>query len=202
MMHFVSGGAASGKSEYAESLIVKEHSRLGEVVPLLYLATLDASSGGDTLQRIEKHRAMRSGKGFRTVELVFDRGSFFLRFADTGEQESFDAFFARALSRGEFYDVLLEDTGNLVSNVLFAADSPTEATADAVTEKLLMSFIDNLSKVSRLLVVVHNEITLEPLQEEPLMLSYCKILGRIAAHAASRADSAAQVIAGIPVSLK
>ena len=202
MMHFVSGGAASGKSEYAESLIVKEHSRLGEVVPLLYLATLDASSGGDTLQRIEKHRAMRSGKGFRTVELVFDRGSFFLRFADTGEQESFDVFFARALSGGVFYDVLLEDTGNLVSNVLFAADSPTEATADAVAEKLLLAFIDNLSKVSRLLVVVHNEITQEPLQEEPLMLSYCKILGCIAAHAASRADSATQVIAGIPVSLK
>ena len=62
MTALIFGGAASGKSAYAEELIC----RLPRRGPLVYLASMDPLSGGG--ERIRRHRALRAGKGFVTVE--------------------------------------------------------------------------------------------------------------------------------------
>ncbi len=62
MITLVIGGAASGKSEYAERLIMKSAAR-----PRIYLATMEPF-GAEGRRRIEKHRAMRAAKDFQTLE--------------------------------------------------------------------------------------------------------------------------------------
>ena len=61
MMIFVSGGSSSGKSAFAESLIVKSG-----IARRLYIATMEPF-GAEAAVRIERHRALRAGKGFDTV---------------------------------------------------------------------------------------------------------------------------------------
>ncbi|MGI5958934.1 MAG: bifunctional adenosylcobinamide kinase/adenosylcobinamide-phosphate guanylyltransferase [Massiliimalia sp.] len=62
MLALITGGSASGKSEYAENLAVK----LGQG-NLVYLATMICYDK-ETEKRIERHRLMRKDKGFSTVE--------------------------------------------------------------------------------------------------------------------------------------
>lgn len=61
-MTVVIGGSASGKSEYAESLVLRSPGR-----PRIYIATMQPF-GEEAHQRIAKHRTMRAAKGFDTVE--------------------------------------------------------------------------------------------------------------------------------------
>ena len=61
MFTLVIGGSASGKSEYAEQLVL---TRKGQRI---YLATMDAWDE-ESRKRIEKHRRARAGRGFTTIE--------------------------------------------------------------------------------------------------------------------------------------
>ena len=62
MLTLVIGGAASGKSEYAESLILRSSYR-----PRVYIATMEPFDD-ECRARIARHRAMRAEKDFTTVE--------------------------------------------------------------------------------------------------------------------------------------
>ena len=62
MMTLVMGGAASGKSEFAEQLILQT-----EILPRYYIATMQPFDKECCL-RIEKHRKMRAQKQFETIE--------------------------------------------------------------------------------------------------------------------------------------
>lgn len=61
MLTLVTGGAASGKSEYAERLLD------GFEGEKIYLATMTPGSA-EAKTRIARHRAARAGRGFTTVE--------------------------------------------------------------------------------------------------------------------------------------
>ena len=99
MKILIFGGEASGKSAFAEDLALEMAQKEG--LPLYYLATMDKNAGGDSEKRIEKHRKMREGKGFLTIERTKD------------------------LEKLEFPNgkgvILLEDIGNLVANELFTS---------------------------------------------------------------------------------
>ena len=56
MFTLVVGGAASGKSEYAESLVLQD-------LPRYYIATMQPFDG-ECRARIAKHRRMRAEKQF------------------------------------------------------------------------------------------------------------------------------------------
>ena len=62
MLTLVTGGAASGKSEYAEDLVLRSDAR-----PLVYLATMEIWDAEDQ-RRVDRHRDLRKDKGFVTVE--------------------------------------------------------------------------------------------------------------------------------------
>ena len=68
MLTLVLGGAASGKSEYAESLVLKTTG------PRYYLATMQVWDA-ECAARVEKHRRMRAAKQFETVECQIGRAS-------------------------------------------------------------------------------------------------------------------------------
>lgn len=61
-MHLVTGGSASGKSAYAESLVLESGK-----TRRYYIATM-RPWGEEGRQRIEKHRRMRKEKKFETIE--------------------------------------------------------------------------------------------------------------------------------------
>ncbi len=64
----VIGAAASGKSAYAESLC------LGHEGPRVYLATMEPF-GEEGARCIARHRALREGKGFSTLERTRNVGA-------------------------------------------------------------------------------------------------------------------------------
>ena len=94
MMILVIGGAASGKSAYAEKLLCA----LSGDAPKIYVATMEPR-GAEASARIAKHRQSRAGKGFRTLE----------RFTDLS-----------GLRAPAGIAVLLEDLGNLCANELYS----------------------------------------------------------------------------------
>lgn len=103
MLTLVIGGAASGKSEYAESLV------LNATCPRHYLATMQVWDA-ECAARVEKHRKMRAAKQFETIECPLHLEA------------------VQLPARGT---VLLEDLGNLVANELYdpagAGDAATAA---------------------------------------------------------------------------
>ena len=103
-MTLVLGGAASGKSEYAESLVLKTTG------PRYYLATMQVWDE-ECAKRVEKHRAMRKEKQFETIESPI----------------SLDKI--RIPNRGI---VLLEDLGNLTANELYDPKGAGVNTAEAI----------------------------------------------------------------------
>ena len=108
MLTLVLGGAASGKSEYAESRVLKT------ALPRYYLATMQVWDA-ECAARVEKHRRMRAEKRFETVECPLH----------------LDA--VRLPVRGT---ALLEDLGNLAANELYDPAGAGENAAAAILRGL------------------------------------------------------------------
>ena len=62
MLILVSGGSASGKSEFAEGLVTSSG-----LEDRIYLATMQVWDQ-ESVRRVERHRQMRAGKAFEAVE--------------------------------------------------------------------------------------------------------------------------------------
>ena len=98
MVVLVIGGAASGKSAFAEQLAA---ARPGKRI---YLATMEPADG-ESRARIERHRVQRAGRGFETVECYHDLAA--VRFPAG-------------------CTALLEDLVNLTANELYRPDGGGE----------------------------------------------------------------------------
>ena len=108
MLTLVVGGAASGKSEYAEHLVLQT------ALPRYYLATMQVWDA-ECAARVEKHRRMRAEKQFETLECPLHLGT------------------VRLPARGT---ALLEDLGNLTANELYDPAGAGEAAASAILDGL------------------------------------------------------------------
>ena len=108
MLTLVVGGAASGKSEYAERLVLQT------ALPRYYLATMQVWDA-ECAARVEKHRRMRAEKQFETLECPLHLGTVHLPARGTA---------------------LLEDLGNLTANELYDPAGAGEAAASAILDGL------------------------------------------------------------------
>ena len=172
----VSGGAASGKSEYAENLMLQ----LGKGAGKTYLATMQRD-GREAEERIARHTALRKGKGFSTVECSAD--------------------ITRVISACK-EAVLLEDLSNLVANEMFGAGEKRlnpAMTREKDTAKRVAADVLQLAKYKELLVVVTNEIFSDGLFYPEETRQYIRILGRTNALLAESADAVVELVYGIPV---
>lgn len=172
------GGAASGKSAFAERLACARAERSG--APLVYVATLDPDSGGDTRARIERHRAARAGKGFATVEWR--------------ETDCIPAVPDNAV-------VLLEDGGNLTANVLYPPRLPPVLCAEGVAADAVVAKLRALSERCADCIVVSNEISLGGDLPAPSR-RYASVLAAVNRQWAAACDTVYAVIAGIALPLK
>lgn len=177
MVTLVIGGSGSGKSEYAESLILN----LGER-QRIYIATMKPWDE-ECEKRIERHRKMRAEKRFETVECYRN-----LKDLDLGIRKEPGA-------------ALLECMSNLVSNELFGTGEMDEASPLTEEEavKEILKGICHVREQVRDLVIVTNEVFSDGDSYSEETNGYRRLLGEINRQAAAVADSVVEVVAGIPV---
>lgn len=164
---FVFGGAASGKSAFAESALL----RLGGE-PKIYLATL-IPTGAECHRRIERHRALRAGKGFVTCERGLDLAN-------------------ASVPPGA--SALLECLTTLMANELFSGDGAGEEAPKAVLEGL-----ERLYDCCRHTVVVSCDIFSDGRRYDPDTENYRRALGEVHRRLVKRSDAVVEVVCGIPV---
>lgn len=168
MFTLVVGGAASGKSEYAEGLVLASPHR-----PRYYIATMEPfDEEGRT--RVEKHRRMRADKEFETVECYYNLPS------------------VRLPRRGT---VLLECIGNLAANELYSPQGAGSA-ADALSA--ITAGVDALLGQCRDLVVVSNEVFTGGDRYAQGTDDYMRLVAQANRALAQRADRVCEVVCGLP----
>ena len=189
MLHIVYGGSASGKSSYAESFAM---SLQGEG-RLLYIATMypykwnTTEIDPETMQRIERHRAMRADKGFDTVECYRHVEHIVAKRQDVP---------------------LLECMSNLLANEMYLepdsnAGSDMAETMSPVSNKIVQALIDLSTRVQEL-VIVTNDVFSDggSLTYDESTREYVKNLAEINCALAREAATVTEVVCGIPVIVK
>lgn len=182
-MILVIGGSGSGKSEFAEKLITEIADNRG--LELYYLATMKIY-GEEDEKKIEKHRRMRAGKGFVTIEQPEDISRALKEIYLTEKSEKKPA-------------VLLECVSNLTANEMFK-DSGSAAPED-VAEKIMRD-ISVLNKNCGELVIVSDDVFEDGMDYPNATKAYAAALGKINRGLAKPADEVFEVVAGIPVRIK
>lgn len=177
MISIVTGGARSGKSEFAESLIKGD---------AIYIAT--AENFDDEMDlRIKKHvkRREESSINWRTVECL----------------KKFDG-----LSGDEKY-VLFDSLGVFISNIMFsktADDLSDESIEETILEvrKELEHLLDWARENDKELVIVTDEVGMSIIPESKVARVYRDVIGTINKEVATKCDRAYFVCMGIEVRLK
>ena len=193
MITLVTGGSGSGKSAYAESLLSScEGIRY-------YIATMQIYDA-EGEKKVERHRKLRAGKGFLTIESPINVGK--IQFACAGEAEQ--AQYRQEVERkvqgsSEKKSALLECMSNLTANEMFTKDGMKSE--EEVVEKIV-SEMQTLSQKLDNLVIVTNNVFEDGVIYDAGTMEYLKALGRINAALARLADRVAEVVVGIPVELK
>ena len=189
MLHIVYGGSASGKSSYAESFAMS----LQGDGRLLYIATMypykwnTTEIDPETMQRIERHRAMRADKGFDTVECYRHVEHIVAKRQDV---------------------LLLECMSNLLANEMYLepdsnAGSGMSKTMSPVSKKIVQALIDLSTRVQDV-VIVTNDVFSDGgnLTYDESTREYVKNLAQINCALAREAATVTEVVCGIPVIVK
>lgn len=167
MITLVTGGSKSGKSAFAEKIAGNFSGKK------YYIATM-RPYGDEAFLAIERHRKMRAGKGFETIEKYTDLAEVIL--AERGA-------------------VLLECIGNLCANEMFREEivNPVDKIIDG---------IKYLESISKKLVIVTNEIASDGINYTPETMRYIAYMGEINRNIAEFADNVIECVYGIPLALK
>ncbi len=168
MLTLVIGGAGSGKSALAESLVARLPA------PRVYVATMRPVDS-ECEARIARHRRMRAGKSFETLE----------RYADL-------AGAAPLLPGGA--NVLLECMSNLVANELY---SPNGGGTKAV-----LAGVRALTQTCASLTIVTNEVFSGGADYAGDTLCYLRALARVNRALAADASLVVEAVCGVPNVLK
>uniref|UniRef100_UPI0040255152 bifunctional adenosylcobinamide kinase/adenosylcobinamide-phosphate guanylyltransferase n=1 Tax=Roseburia inulinivorans TaxID=360807 RepID=UPI0040255152 len=193
MITLVTGGSGSGKSAYAESLLSScEGIRY-------YIATMQIYDA-EGEKKVERHRKLRAGKGFLTIESPINVGKIQFACAGKAEQAQYRQETERKVQgSSEKKSALLECMSNLTANEMFTKDGMKSE--EEVVEKIV-SEIQTLSQKLDNLVIVTNNVFEDGVIYDAGTMEYLKALGRINAALARLADRVAEVVVGIPVELK
>lgn len=168
MITLVTGGSKCGKSRYAEKVL---NFFGGEKY---YIATM-SPVGSDAEEIIMRHRKMREGKGYITVECQRDICN-----VDVSEKSG----------------VLIECMGNLCANEMFVG-SEIFKPADKI-----VSDIRALSEIVSELIIVTNEVGCDGVEYSAETLQYISQLAEINRKIAEFADNVIECVYGIPVPRK
>lgn len=179
MMVMIIGGSASGKSAYAEQRAVSAAAG----GPLYYVAAMQPF-GEEAAERIKRHRQLRDGKGFHTLE----------RYTDL-------AGFCREHPELNGSTVLLECLSNLTANEMF---DPEGAGPDAAAKEILHG-LKALQEQVKDLIVVTADVFAAGLPEGEFSSgtrAYMRVLGEVNRCLEQEAEEVVEVVYSIPVKRK
>ena len=208
MITLITGGSGSGKSAYAEKYICRVSNENG-YKEKYYIATMQVFDD-EGQRKIDRHRRLRAGKGFITIERPRDIQNAVSKL----QSES-------SLKTGR--SALLECMSNLVANEMFptvdasgiqAAEAEKEAldapenmkdyeTAQIrrVSKKVLKE-VSILSENVAELVIVTNNVFEDGVCYDESTMNYIKAMGIVNRGLAAMAERVVEVVAGIPVAVK
>ncbi|MCR6097413.1 bifunctional adenosylcobinamide kinase/adenosylcobinamide-phosphate guanylyltransferase [Salipaludibacillus agaradhaerens] len=180
MIVFISGGARSGKSRFAEAMTCDcydESRRQGSGGKLIYVATA-RHTDLEMTERINRHRHERD-EAWQTVEEPLD-------------------LLATVMTAGDGDVILIDCLTVWLNNRLFASNWNGE---NALLHELseIMSQVD-MKKLQ--LIFVSNDVNEGIPVDNELVTSYIATLERVHRFVVSQADHVYQVVAGIPIQWK
>ena len=176
MMTLIIGGSGSGKSAYAENYM----NSISEDRKKYYIATMQIYDE-EGKRKVERHRMLRGGKGFSTIEQPIDIGKAAEKMED-GERTA-----------------LLECISNLTANEMFLGEIP--GTEEVITEKIVGE-IAVLNRELTHLVIVSNDVFEDGNVYDKTTMAYIRAMGRINQKLAEMADEVVEVVVGIPIVIK
>lgn len=168
-MILVTGGSASGKSAFAEQLVLEQGDK-----KRLYLATMEIWDE-ESRRRVCRHKKLRQEKRFRTIEC----------------HKNLTGIAAEELAGTV---VLLECMSNLTANEWYQ----TGGGRDAVGQRI-MTGIRHVEKHAAALIVVTNEVCSDDGGYSRETRAYLELLGLVNQQLAEAAGAVAEVVYGIPV---
>lgn len=208
MITLITGGSGSGKSAYAEKYICHA-SNEKKFKEKYYIATMQVFDE-EGQRKIDRHRRLRAGKGFITIEQPRD-----IQDAVSKLQSE------NSLKTGRL--ALLECMSNLVANEMFppvdasdtkeagfkkeALDEPEnmrdyENTLISRVSKKVLKEVSILSENVAELVIVTNNVFEDGVCYDESTMNYIKVMGTVNRGLAAMAESVVEVVAGIPVAVK
>lgn len=172
---FITGGARSGKSSFAEKTAV------GFGAPLGYLATAQTLDS-EMDERIRRHRERRGAEWFTIEEPIH---------------------LSQALARCDGqYNVILVDCVTLwLSNLLFKYEDAAENCEERIHEDL-QRLKSTLQGMVTPVILVSNEVGMGIVPDNALARIFRDIAGSTNQALAANADEVHVVISGIPLKLK
>lgn len=208
MITLITGGSGSGKSAYAEKYICHMSNENG-YKEKYYIATMQVFDD-EGQRKIDRHRRLRVGKGFITIEQPRD----IKKAVEKLQSEN-------CLKTGR--SALLECMSNLVANEMFppvdasgiqAAEAEKEA-LDALenmkdyetaqishVSKKVLKEVSILSENVAELVIVTNNVFEDGVCYDESTMNYIKAMGIVNRGLAAMAERVVEVVAGIPVAVK
>lgn len=175
MVILIMGGSGSGKSAFAEKCVMDTG-----IEKKYYLATMQVY-GEEGLKKVERHKQLRSGKGFITIE-----------------RQTRIELAANELPK-ESSVVLLECMSNLVANEMFTETEMYDS--EYVVNKVINGMKELIDKADTT-VIVTNNVFEDGIEYDHGTKEYMKALGTINQKLAVMADTVYEVVVGIPVKIK
>ena len=167
MTTLITGGSKCGKSQLAEQLLDNCENKF-------YIATM-RPFGEEAFAAIERHRKIRAGKGFVTIE----------KYTDIHE-----------INVPENSAVLLECMANLCANEMFRNEEICDPT------ELIMRGIKHLQSRAETLVIVTNNVGFDGIDYGDKTNKYIEVMGRLNSFISAISDNVVECVYGIPVVLK
>lgn len=215
MITLIMGGSGSGKSAYAEDYALAQAGESSKY----YIATMQIYDA-EGQRKVERHRKLRAGKGFITIEQPTDIAEAGLQIVTVQQSECRQEMNMEEVSgatdeveekrsasiagdeREETQNVstaLLECMSNLVANEMFSGEQMPDV--DTVVEEIVQGIASLTSQLSHL-VIVSNNVFEDGIEYDETTLRYIEALGRINTRLAEMADHVVEVVVGIPVIIK
>lgn len=167
MLILITGGSKNGKSAIAEDIAVSTG------LPLFYIATMEPYSK-DAYEAIGRHKKMRLGKGFKTVE----------KYTNIDE-----------IKLPKKCAVLLECIGNLCANEMFSANELD------VSDKICTDISKLIERVE-IFIAVTSQVDEDGICYETETMKYISELGILNNRLSDLADCVIEAVYGIPLLLK
>ncbi len=179
---YITGGAKSGKSKFAEKMVEE----IGEKIN--YIATLTCFDD-EMKEKVKIHKDRRNEK-YKTIEAY---KNFDIIFENIDEKET----------------ILLDCLTNMVSNLIFEENIDFDKDLKINKEKLdikIKKEVENLIKILKkhkgISVIVSNELGMGIVPVYPLGRYFRDIAGEINQYVAEKSDEVYLTVSGIPMKIK